>query len=527
MPRNGNGVFTVLNPVQIGQLRSSSEVNANYVDAGSEITNSLPIDAQAGMTGQFLALEGDVTSPGISFTVDTNSGFRRSANNELRWVGGGNDRAIMDENGKLTLLNGLQVTGSVNLSSVLRPQNLFAVGSAVATLRRKENDTAEHELVSYESGSGVNAKGSLRVVGSATNNVSTLRYYVNNVKAFEWTANLFSVGVNMGVGQLPVDTTDLIFNVIGNIDVPDRVTATTVGTPSSNIARIYARTSSGASHLFYKDSLNSEIELKTQPVNRQVFTTSGTWTKPTTGIFALVETWGGGASGGRGPDGAGGGGGGSHNRRIIALASLSASISVTVGAGGDAVASANGNPGGNSSFGIHVQSFGGGAGGDNSTTATAGGGGGGGLLSVGEDATRNTEGGDGGSPQAKHGTVTWGSTDSGAGEHVNSNPFGGGAGGGISVFGSGGETGQTAIFGGGGGGVAPSGGASNDGGASIYGGGGGARNAAGNGGASQYGGAGGGPAASGTAPGGGGGGGGSTDALSGAGARGEVRVTVW
>ena len=55
MPRNGAGVFAVLNPILVGALRSSSAVNADFVDAGDEITGSLPLDGQAGMTGQFKA----------------------------------------------------------------------------------------------------------------------------------------------------------------------------------------------------------------------------------------------------------------------------------------------------------------------------------------------------------------------------------------------------------------------------------------------------------------------------------------
>lgn len=109
------------------------------------------------------------------------------------------------------------------------------------------------------------------------------------------------------------------------------------------------------------------------PLNRQVFTANGTWTKPTppSGAAAytevVVELIGGGGGGGSGRKGAaaseryggGGGGGGSYSRTVYPLAALGATEAVVVGAGGSggaavAVDSTNGNNGADgaeSSFG--------------------------------------------------------------------------------------------------------------------------------------------------------------------------------
>lgn len=537
MPRNGAGVFTVLTPIQIGALRSSAVVNADFEDMGDELTNTIPLDGQAGMTGPFLAASGTVASPGISFAEDLNTGFRLNGTDEMRWVAGAQDRAIMDANGLLTLLNGIDVTGSVNLSSVIGPQTLFANGQVVMTLRREENDTDEHELASYESGSGSGAKASLRVVGGGANDVSVLRYYVNETKIFEWSSSLFTVAGNLQVGGITG-------NSGGFLDFTEVSAAPSA--PSTDTARLYSRDrDSGTTDLFYKDSTGAESQFG-DFMDYQVFTASGTWTRPSKGTLALIEVWGGGGSGakynhtGSGTSstdaGGGGGGGGAYSRALIRLADLSAAVSVTVGAGGAAqtVVQNTGNTGGNSGFGSYVQAFGGAGGGSEANS-----GGGGGYLSAGVKGN-GSGGAQGGSPsnfsfggtpngQPQLGSVAWGDGgDKIAKVENNSNPFGGSAG---TTSGL-----EVALFGGGGGGAGEQGGNNGSPGAfSMAGGAGGGGSTAsgtpgaggvsiqgGNGGAAAIGTA---TATDGSIP--AGGGGGSRNGTSGAGARGEVRVTVW
>jgi hypothetical protein len=117
MARNGAGVFAVLNPILIGALRSSSAVNQDFSDMGDEITNTLPVDGQAGMTGQFRAADGSLTMPGMSFAVDTRLGFRRTAQGEMRWVSGGQDRFFIDLDGKAWHLADMSVAGALTLNA--------------------------------------------------------------------------------------------------------------------------------------------------------------------------------------------------------------------------------------------------------------------------------------------------------------------------------------------------------------------------------------------------------------------------
>lgn len=543
MPRNGAGTFSVINPIVVGALRSSSAVNANFTDMGDEITNSMALDGQSTMEGQLLANDGTALAPGMTFATDTNTGFRRAGSDDMRWVGGGSDRATMDANGKLTLANGLSVVGPVSgASGKLNPQTLAGTGSPRAVLRRLENDTDEHEVASYESGSGAGAKGSLRLVGGGANDVAKMLFYVNNVKAFEYTSTLFTHDLDTAFGSKVQADTDGFFDFTELTAAPSA--------PASNQIRAYAKDDgTGTTRLYYKDNAGNE-RIFQPPVDRQTFTGSSTWTKPTGGqTMALVECWGGGGSGSRvtnwqsititngvtstssGDLGGAGGGGGGYSRRLIRLDLMSAQVSVVVGAGGAAATSnATSNDGSSSNFGAYL-SVGGGAGGEvfGDSSGCDGGGGGGATGDGGDEDAQAL----GGPPRAFLGSDTWGGdvTALKKGSAGASNPFGG-ASGGID-----GNDGEVSLMGGGGGG---SGAATFDnggvGGTSLYGGAGGgggvgSNGTAGAGGTSIFGGNGGAGATgavagtAGEAP--GGGGGGSEDANSGAGARGEVRITCW
>lgn len=99
----------------------------------------------------------------------------------------------------------------------------------------------------------------------------------------------------------------------------------------------------------------------------QSYAANGTWTKPSGLLYAVVEVWGAGGSGGgsnTSANGCGGAGGG-YSRKLIPAASLGVSETVTVGSGGAAIAAntnSNGNAGGTSSFGAHCSATGGGGG---------------------------------------------------------------------------------------------------------------------------------------------------------------------
>lgn len=101
-------------------------------------------------------------------------------------------------------------------------------------------------------------------------------------------------------------------------------------------------------------------------VTQQVFTTSGTWTKPAGARAVRFQVQGGGGAGGGGPaTGAGavsagaGGQGGAYAESTIAASTLTATVAITIGAGGTGVSGTTGNSGGTSSAAAYVSAAGG------------------------------------------------------------------------------------------------------------------------------------------------------------------------
>jgi hypothetical protein len=111
MPRNGSGTASIPNSLVNGTTVDVGPLNANFSDIAAELTNSLPIDGQAGMTGQLKAANGSVNAPGITFTSDLDTGFYR--------IGGDNIGFSIGGTKLLDLASGaLGVTGALSAASL-------------------------------------------------------------------------------------------------------------------------------------------------------------------------------------------------------------------------------------------------------------------------------------------------------------------------------------------------------------------------------------------------------------------------
>jgi hypothetical protein len=99
MARNGSGTYAIPNTYSDGQTITAAVVNANFSDIGSELTNSLPRDGQAAMTGQLKAATGSVSAPSMGFGADTDTGFYRKAANTIGVVAGGVEVGTISDRG--------------------------------------------------------------------------------------------------------------------------------------------------------------------------------------------------------------------------------------------------------------------------------------------------------------------------------------------------------------------------------------------------------------------------------------------
>lgn len=166
-----------------------------------------------------------------------------------------------------------------------------------------------------------------------------------------------------GVLQLTYHATNLILPSAANI------------TTAANDIAVFVSLGSGNWYCAVYQRASGQALVSNQVVpDQQTFTSSGTWTKPSTGTYARVQVWGGGGGGGSSNTNAGGGGGGSYKEAVFLLSSLGSTESVTIGAGGSGSTGGAGGGGGSTSFGSHLTGYGGAGGGNGGVVGGSGGG---------------------------------------------------------------------------------------------------------------------------------------------------------
>lgn len=184
----------------------------------------------------------------------------------------------------------------------------------------------------------------------------------NNLEIVKCTARSSDV---LTVTRAQESTTARAFAIGDRIEL--RVTAQGLA-DATNIDDIVPSQSGNSGKFLTTDGTNVSFGTVTQTFglqSQQVFTSNGTWTKPT-GInkvkVYVTGGGGGGAGGGGANNGGGGGGAGGTAIEIIDVSSVT-SVAVTIGgAGGGGAQDSDGGNGGTSSFGSYCSATGGGKG---------------------------------------------------------------------------------------------------------------------------------------------------------------------
>lgn len=497
---------TKLDGIETGaDVTDTANVTAAGALMDSEVTNLAAVkafDPTDYATAAQGSLADSAVQPGDNVSDLTNDAGYTTNTGTVTSVNGTAGTGISISGGPITTSGSLTITNTAPDQTVVLTQgsNVTITGTYPSfTIAATDTNTT------YTAGTGLDLTGTTfsvdstvaTLTGTQTLTNKTLTSPVINVTS-DATGDIYYRSAGGAFTRLPIGTTDQVLTVAS-------------GLPS------WAAASGGGSGL-----------------GGEIFTTSGTWTKPGSGTYAKIEAWGaggGGANGHSNNDYGGGGGGGAYSSVILPLSSLGATETVTIGAGGagGADGSANdGAAGGNTTFGSHLTAYGGGGGGRGAPAVSdqGYGGGGGGLAGAGAS-------GDSGRGVSGSGWTGGSSFSDASDAQLDPNYTRGGGGG--DEGGSGDIRGGNSLFGGGGGGAGDSGdGSGNYGGFSIFGGGGGGGGCESNttdGGLSLFAGAGGtggsdnNPGTAGGYPSGGGGG---TEVNAGGdGADGMVRITVW
>lgn len=185
MSRNGSGTYVAPtgNPVVTGTVIQSTVFNTTIGDIGNEITNSLPRDGQAPMTGNLKITDGLSAQPGVAFNSDPNTGFYRPTAGAISVSVSGSETARFT-NGAVTL------TGPTNSSLILANASALT-NASFAYVQANSGD--------IRIGSSFAGTGSYLPMTFYTGGVETLR--------LDAAGNLLTTAAATGAWQVPTGTT--------------------------------------------------------------------------------------------------------------------------------------------------------------------------------------------------------------------------------------------------------------------------------------------------------------------------------
>lgn len=136
MPRNASGTYTLpVSPFTPNTTIVSADVNSDFSDIATALTQSLATTGVSSMTGPLRLADGSAAAPSLTLASDTTTGWYKSASGSWTYVGAGTAVMTLAAAGgtitNLTVTN-LTVTGSFVVASARIIGEIIEYGGAAA-----------------------------------------------------------------------------------------------------------------------------------------------------------------------------------------------------------------------------------------------------------------------------------------------------------------------------------------------------------------------------------------------------------
>jgi hypothetical protein len=178
MPYNGSGVFSIVNSFTPDTTISSSDMNANFTDIATGLSDVLTRDGQAGMTAQFQVINGNSSVPAVAFASDPTTGIYRVSS------------------GIVGISGGLSVSGNVNISGSLGLTG--TLGLTVGADKLLGNPTGSPATLSE-----ITLAGNLSFSGSALKGITTpftIQRFTSGSGTYTTPANCTAIRIRLVAG---------------------------------------------------------------------------------------------------------------------------------------------------------------------------------------------------------------------------------------------------------------------------------------------------------------------------------------
>lgn len=219
MARNGSGTMAVVNTFVDGTTITAAAHNTNFTDVASEITNSVAVDGQSAMTGQFKFASGTVGAPGVVPGSDLDTGVYRIGGDNLGVACAG--AKVLD-----IATTGLGVTGTLSATGAITENGAAVYKAGGTDVAVADGGTgASTATLGFNALAPTTTRGDL-ITRDASNNVRLAVGAANRVLRSDGTDPAWGQVVNSDITDATIAHAKLASGVTASQAVMETGTAT-------------------------------------------------------------------------------------------------------------------------------------------------------------------------------------------------------------------------------------------------------------------------------------------------------------